>query len=327
MSVRWGILGAARIADGVAQAIAAADGAKLAAVASRDPRRAAAFAAKHSCRAHASYEALLDDPTIDAVYVPVPTALHAEWALRCAEAGKPALVEKPFAMSAAEARRVFTAFAERSLPVGEALMYHFHPLTRRARALIADGALGPLRALRSTFVTAIAAPDDIRWRRETGGGALRDLGCYCVSVLRLLAGAEPTTLAAIQSEASAGVDAAFAGTLHFPGGALGWFGCAMRGAFDCSYEAIGDDGILRVDRGAMVAWPGEAFRIALARGDRREEIDVPSENHYRLMIESFSRAVSGIERYGIPPEETLANLEVMDQLLGASTPRRASATA
>jgi predicted dehydrogenase len=320
VTVRWGILGAARIADGVAQAIREAGGASLGAVASRDAGRAAAFAAKHGCRAHASYAALLADPTIDAVYVPVPTAQHAEWALRCAEAGKPALVEKPFALSAVEAESVFAAFAARSLPIGEALMYRFHPLTRRARALIDEGAIGAVRVVRSSFTTTIGDPADIRWRRETGGGSLRDLGCYCVSVLRLLACGEPASAVGTQIDAN-GVDAAFAGAFGVANGAVGEFSCSMRGAFECSYDAIGDAGRLRVERGAMVAWPGEAFRIALWRGDAREELEIPADNHYRLMIESFSRAVRGAEPYGVPPEETLANLRAMDRLHASARPR------
>jgi predicted dehydrogenase len=322
VSLRWGILGAARIADGMASSIKAA-GYAVEAVASRDAARGAAFAAKHGCRAHASYEALLADPRVDAVYVPVPTAMHAPWALRCAEAGKPALVEKPFAMSAAEAEYVFAAFAQRGVVVGEALMFRFHPLTRRFQALLVDGAIGALQLARASFSTLIADPQDIRWKAETGGGALRDLGCYCVSALRLIAG-EPESLAAAQA-ASGGVDAAFAGAMSFAGGALGEFSCSMRGVYECSYEAIGDRGRLRVERGAMVAWPGEAFGIIVERDGTNERIEVPAANHYQLMVESFARAVRGEAPYGVAPAETLANLRAIDRLYAAARPRAAAA--
>jgi len=311
--VRWGVLGAARIAEAVVPAIASTPGSTVAAIASRDPARAQAFAAKHGiARAYAGYADLLADPDIDAVYVPLPAAEHATWALACAAAGKAALIEKPFATNAAEAATVVAAFADRGALVGEALMYRFHPLTRRVRQLVVDGAVGRVATVRASFSVAIP-PGDIRWR-SAGGGALLDLGCYCVSVLRLMAGGEPTTATARATWAEPGVDAAFAGALGFPGGALGHFACGMRAHFDCSYEIVGDAGRLRVDRGAMVAWPGEAFAIGRwsAQGETRET--VPAADHYQLMVASFADAVRGRAPYAVPPDETLANLRVMDAL-------------
>lgn len=317
--VRWGILGAARIAAAIAKGIRATPGAELAAVASRDLARAQAFATEHgAARALGSYEALLADPAIDAVYIPVPTALHARWALAAAEAGKPALVEKPFAMTREQAAGVFAAFARRSLPVGEAMMWRFHPLTRRVAELVRSGAIGEPRLLRATFSVAIDDPQDIRWRAETGGGALLDLGCYCVGALRLLAGAEPDQVAASATMASGGVDAAFAGTLRFAGGALGHFSCGMRGAFDCSYDAIGSTGRLRVDRGGMVTWGGEEFLIERWSGDARHDERAAAADPYQLMVAAFGDAVRGVATYPVTAEDTLANLAVMDRLRAAT---------
>ncbi len=312
--VRWAILGAARIADSaVAPAIAATPDSVVLAIASRDADRARAFATKHGiARAYDSYADLLADPDIDAVYVPLPTAEHAPWAHACAAAGKAALIEKPFATTAAEAEAVVAAFAQRDLVVGEALMYRFHPLTRRGHELIVDGAVGRVATMRASFSVAIPA-GDIRWR-SAGGGALLDLGCYCVSVLRLMAGDEPDLTSARATWAEPGVDAAFAGVLGFPCGALGHFACDLRAHFDCSYEIVGDTGRLRVDRGAMVAWPGEAFAIERwsAQGDTRET--VAAADHYQLMVASFADAVRGDATYAVPPGESVANLRVMDAL-------------
>lgn len=326
--VRWGILGTARIAAAIVPAIAATSDSQVVAIASRDLARAQAFATKHGiARAYGSYDELLADPTIDAVYVPLPTADHAPWALRCAAAGKAALIEKPFATTAAEAEAVVAAFAAHGLVVGEAIMYGFHPLTRRVRELVVDGAIGRIATMRATFSVQIA-PGDVRWR-SAGGGALLDLGCYCTSLMRLMSGAEPVATTGRATWAEPGVDAAFAGTLGFASGALGTFACDMRAHFDCSYDLIGDAGRLRVDRGGMVAWPGEDFTIARwgAGGDTREAI--AATNHYQLMVASFADAVRGCAAYAVTTDETVANARVLDTLRAdalAATPRTFSAS-
>jgi predicted dehydrogenase len=313
--IRWGVLGCARIADqSVIPAIKASGNGMLQAVASRDAARAQACAAKHGAvTAHASYEALLADPQVDAVYLPLPTALHAPWALKAIAARKPVLVEKPFATSAAEAQQVLDAGRAAGVPVGEAYMYHFHPVTRRVVELVRQGAIGKPELVRATFGVEIK-PGDFRWQADAGGGALADLGCYCAGIARLLIGEEPASVAS-RARFQDGVDATLTGLLSFPSGAQAFFGCSMATAFDCSYEVFGPAGRIRVDRGGMVTWPGEAFTIQVwdAAGQRTETI--PAANHYQLMVEAFAAGLRGGPAYPITAAETLGNLRTLDALL------------
>lgn len=310
-AVRWGVLGCAHIAgSAVAPAIAASANGRLQAVASRDRAKAAAFAAKHgAATAYGSYEELLADPAVEAVYLPLPNVLHAAWAVRAAAAGKAVLVEKPFALSATEAETVLTACVRHGVPVGEACSYRFHPLLHRVTALVHGGAVGRVELIRSTFT--VTAPAGFRW--QAGGGVLADLGCYGVGLARCLARAEPVSCTA-RARYQDGVDVTMAGQLAFPGGVLAMFMVSQAAHFDCSYEAIGSAGRLRVDRGGTAAWPGEAFRIHLwdAAGERDETI--PPCNTYLAMVEAFASALRGGPPYPITPAESLANQRVVDAL-------------
>jgi len=318
--VRWGVLGCAHIADSaVLPAIRASGNGRLQAVASRDQAKAADFAGKHGAEtAHGSYEALLTDPQIDAVYIPLPNALHAEWAMRAAAAGKAVLVEKPFAGNADEVQRVFAACARHGVVAGEALSYRFHPLHHRVAELIRRGAIGRLELLRSTFTVSIP-PTGFRW--EAGGGVLADLGCYSAGISRWLTGAEPVAIVA-RARYEQGVEATMSGLLGFPGGAQAIFMVSQAAQFDCSYEAIGATGRLRVDRGGTAAWPGEAFRIHLwdAAGERDETI--PACNTYIAMVEAFASALRGGPPYPVNAAESLANQRVVDALAADAAAHR-----
>jgi predicted dehydrogenase len=313
--IRWGVLGCANIADTkVIPAIRASVNGIVQAVASRDPAKARACAARHGiATAHGSYAALLADPQVDAVYLPLPTAQHAAWAERCAAAGKPVLVEKPFATSAAEAERCLAACRTSGVTAGEAYYYRFHPLHQRMAELVRTSAIGRLELLRANFTVSIPS-GDFRWKPEAGGGALADIGCYCTGICRWLAGAEPVEVCA-RARFVDGVDATLAGILSFPGGVQATFGVSLGAQFDCSYEAFGSAGRIRVDRGGMCAWPGEAFRIQIqdAAGERFETL--PDTDAYRLMVESFAASLRGGPAFPVGPEETIANLRVLDALL------------
>lgn len=326
--MRWGVLGTARIARTIIAAIRSGGAGEVVAVASRDPARAQAFAQELAIpRVLPDYRTLVADPGIDVLYCPLPVAQHAPWALAAIDAGKHVLVEKPFAMSAAEAERVFAAAAARGVTVGEAFMCRFHPLTERARAVVAEGTVGTPRLVRSTFAVAIADTHDgaldIRWQAEQGGGAMRDLGVYCVGISRLLLGEDP-----IEAQATAtlrhGVDASIAGALRFPSGALATFACSMEATFDCSYEIIGSAGRVRVDRGGMVAWPGSAFPLTCWFGDQVRHEEIPPANHYERMIQSFARSLQGEDAFGVAPADTLAMARAVDAVLAAA-PLRAAA--
>lgn len=317
--IRWGVLGCARIADTkVLPAMRASANGVLHAVASRNPARACDFARRHgAARWHAGYEALLADPEVDAVYLPLPTQEHAAWALRCLAAGKPVLVEKPFAGSAAEAAAVLAAARAAGVAVGEAWMYRFNPIAVRMRELVRQGAVGRPSLMQAWFATN-PPETDFRWRPEAGGGVMADIGGYCTGIMRFVLDAEPEAVAA-SVDWHRGVDAAVAGSLRFPGGILGSFTCSMRAAFCIGYEVQGDRGRLRVDEGGMVAWPGRSFEIE--RWDGRLEKTretVPEADHYRSMLEAFAASLRGGPAYPVGPEETLANLRLNAAILASA---------
>jgi predicted dehydrogenase len=226
--VRVGILGAAKIAPGALIAPAKQrDDVELVAVAARDPARAEAFAAAHGLPfTSASYSELIAREDIDLVYVALHISAHAEWSIRALEAGKAVLCEKPFAFSAGEARAMVAAAEAAGRPLIEAFHYRHHPVLRRAFEMAADGALGSLIDAEALFeVTIPYAPEELRWRADLGGGALMDLGCYCVHALRTLAG-EPEVTAA-KARMARGVDAAMEVSLTFPGGVTARLATAM----------------------------------------------------------------------------------------------------
>jgi predicted dehydrogenase len=316
-TIRWGILGTADIAAGATiPGMQEAENAEPLAVASRSRERAEAYAEENGLpRVYGSYEDLLADPDIDAVYIPLPVAMHAEWSLKAADAGKPVLVEKPFTRTAEEARQVRDAFAERDLQLMEGIMYRYHPLTRNVKQMVDDGLIGQIRMVHAQFNADPGDPEDIRLRKETGGGALLDVGCYCVSVMRLLAGQEPESVKAQATFNENDVDVGFVGTMQFPDGVVGHLGAGLRTQFDCSYGVCGSKGRLLVDWGALCAWPGEEFPIKHWEGEEFEEISVPAANHYTLMIEDYSAALLGGTAPEIPVSESVRNMEVLDLLM------------
>lgn len=315
LKIRWGILGTASIAEKqIIPAIRQSGNGELVAVASRSPEKAKKFALRHEIPVcHGSYEALLADASIDAIYNPLPTGMHTQWNLACAQAGKPVLCEKPFAVTESEARLVFKTFADARLPVMEASMFQYHPLTRKVMELIGSGAIGTPVTLRSTFNTSIAT-QDFRFKPNMGGGALLDLGYYCVALARLVAGEKPSRSAGVVDWHIPGdVDRTGAGTLLFDSGLCSYFACSMSSAFNCSYEILGTAGRLRVERGGMVAWPGEAFAIQLWQGEKQSEIMVDAANPYALMVEDFGRALSG-DSLLVSPESTIDTIATIEQL-------------
>lgn len=318
--IRWGILSTAKIArERVIPAIQRSSNGEVVALASRDKARAEELAHRLGiARAYGSYEELLSDAAIDAIYNPLPTGMHVDWSLRCAEAGKPVLCEKPLAPSAAEARRMIAGFAAREVLLAEALMYKYHPLTKRVEELVRSGTAGRPHIARATFHCAPQREGNFRFSAAAGGGALLDLGCYCVSVLRMLVGEEACGVtAAAYCPPETGVDESVAATLAFPSGALGVFTCSLRSPFDCAYELTGERGRILVDRGGMVAWPGGEFSIKIWQGDTYEEVAIPAADHYQLMVEDFATAVMRGTRQAASLHDTLQTLETMDRVRAA----------
>ena len=242
---------------------------------------------------------------VEAVYNSLPNSLHVEWSIRALEAGKHVLVEKPFSRHPAEVERAFAVAEKAGLLVMEAFMYRHHPQTRKLEEVVSSGAIGELRQLRSTFSFTLDKPDDIRWRPELDGGALMDLGCYCVSAFRLLAG-EPEGLAGFQHLSSTGVDTRFAGLLRFPGGVLGEFHCAYDLPEDVGLDVIGSDGSVFVH---------EFFGCEDPHLDvNGERIDVEDVDRYLLQLENFSEAVRGEAEPLLGLEDALGQARTIEAL-------------
>lgn len=280
------MLGAAGIADGsVMPAIRASSNGRLVAIASRDPARARSLATKHSVsRVSATYEALLADPEVDVVYIPLHNSVHKEWAVRAAAAGKHVLCEKPLGMNAGEAEKMGEVAEQAGVLLMEAFMYRFHP---RPREFVA-GIREPMH-VDATFGFTLRDPSNFRMRKEFGGGALLDVGCYTVSVARWILG-EPEGVTAFARRSGEEVDMTVSALLRFPGGATAsvW----------ASFEATEEQELTVITKGG---------RQRLERPFSSTEPDP-----YRLMVESFGESVLSGRPVAIPPSESVANMKVLD---------------
>ncbi len=290
MGLAWGILSTARIGARLIHAARDSDEAEIVAVASRSARSARAFADAHGVpRAHGSYEALLDDPEVEAVYVPLPNALHVDWTVRALRAGKHVLCEKPMDRRPAEVARAFHAAEAAGLVLSEAFMWRHNPQTVRLRALLDEGAIGELRLVRASFSFALLADVDVRLDPALHGGALMDVGCYCVSAARLVAGAEPVAASAHVVRGPTGVDLRLSGLLRFPGDVLATIDCGLDLAGRSELEVAGSAGrIVLAD-----PWHCGAPRIVLERGDEREVVEPAPADSYRLELEDIAAAARG----------------------------------
>jgi predicted dehydrogenase len=289
--LRLGLLSRARINDVVLSAAEKGDRAEVVAVASRTPEDARAYAEAHGIeRAHGAYDALLADPNVDAVYVSLPNALHVEWSIRALEAGKHVLCEKPLHADPAEVDRAFEAADRTGLVLMEAFQFRHHPQTAELARLVAGGAIGSLRLIRSFLGFTPVDRGDIRFKPELGGGAFLDAGCYTVNVSRLLAG-EPVRVVAEQVVDESGVDVAFAGTLTFAGGVLAQVGASYLVQMRRELELLGSDGSIRVRDPFR---PDRAGLIELERdGVVVESIPAARDDAYRLQLDNFADAAAG----------------------------------
>lgn len=289
-ALRWGLLSTARINRRILDGARGSELADVVAVASRDGERARAYADEHGIsRAHASYGALLADPEVDAIYVSLPNDGHVPWSIRALEAGKHVLSEKPLTRHAAAAEAAFDAARRAGRLLTEAFMWRHHPQTRRLQALVADGAVGELRLIRAAF-SFVIAPGDVRLDPALDGGGLMDVGCYCVSAMRLLAG-EPGEVVGRQVLGGGGVDVRFTGLLRFerPGGeVLGVLDCGFDLARRAHLEVVGSDGRIVVED----PWAANRPGLALQRGDEVEPIAIAPADAYRLELEDLARAAA-----------------------------------
>ncbi len=312
--VAWGIMGCAGIAErALIPAIHGASNGRLLGIASRDPRKAKEWAGRFDIpKAYAGYAALLDDPDIDAVYIPLPNHLHREWSVKAARAGKHVLCEKPMAMSAAEVRKMAAAAAKAGVLLMEAFMYRFHPRMVRALRLLASGAVGEIRSIRSVFTFVFdAEADDYRWRPEFGGGALYDIGCYPVSAARLVFGAEPLSVfARARFHPKHGVDTETELLLEFPGERFASLCGGFESQFRSYLEVAGKKGLLSLERAFSAKHFGTEIR--LVNGDKVRALPFPAADQYTCMVEHFGECVLRGRPLRFPPGDAVANMRVLD---------------
>ena len=288
-AVRWGILSTARINAKLLAGARVAAGVEVVAVGSRDRERGEAFAVEHGIgRVHGSYEELLADDDVEAVYIPLPNSLHVPWAVQALEAGKHVLCEKPLTRRAADAERAFDAADRAGRLLMEAFMWRYHPQTEALVRLSEE--IAPLRVVSAAFGFRLPDEDtaNVRLRADLEGGALMDVGCYCVSALRLLAG-EPERVAGRRVDGGHGVDVRFTGNAAFAGGVLGSFDCGLDMVARHELEVVGDEASLVL----ADPWHGRSASIELRRPDGSEMVPVASANPYARELEDFAAAVRG----------------------------------
>ena len=314
--VRWGIVSTADINRKLIPGAHASPKVDLVAVASRELGRAEAYAREWQIeRAFGSYEDLLAEPSIDAVYISLPNTLHCEWSIRALEAGKHVLCEKPLSRHPDEVAAAFDAAERSGRLLMEAFMYRHHPQTARLVELVRAGAIGDLRLVRSTFSYALFDESNIRLRTDVEGGGLMDVGCYNVSGSRLLAG-EPERVYGEAWFGPTGTDWVFAGTLRFPGDMLATFDCGTALTDRDELEAIGSEGSLFVDD----PWHCLEPVIEVRRDDETvERIELERLDPYRLELENLSDAIRGDGTPLLGRDDALAQARVLEALHRSAT--------
>jgi len=313
--VKWGIVSTAHINRLLIPRAHASPKVELVAVASRDQARADDYAREWEIpRAHGSYEALLADPEIEAVYISLPNNLHVEWSIRALEAGKHVLCEKPLTRHADGAEEAFDAAERADRVLSEAFMYRHNPQTTRLKSLVDEGAIGELRLVRASFSFAMYDDQNIRLRPELDGGSLMDVGCYCVSGSRLLAG-EPETVYGQAWYGPSGTDWVFGGTLRFAGDVIGIFDCGTALTDRDELEVVGSEGSLFLDDPWHAREPG----IELRRDDGVEQIETERADSYRLELENVSDAIRGEGELLLGRDDAVAQARALEALHESAT--------
>jgi predicted dehydrogenase len=323
--LRWGILSTADIAlRKVIPGMLGAERCRVVAIASRDPDRATAVATALGIpTAHGSYEALLTDPKVDAVYIPLPNHLHAEWTIAAARAGKHVLCEKPLALSAADAERMIAACDDAGVRLMEAFMYRLHPSWVAVRELVAEGRIGRLTAVQSWFSYFNDDPANIRNMNDAGGGALYDIGCYSVNLSRMLFGSEPVRVeGAVLRDPGNGTDVLTSGLLEFASGQA-TFTCSTRAEDDQRVHVYGTKGRISIGIPFNIP-PHLPTEVTIASGGDPpvapavEVLTFPPADPYGVEAGAFATAVLDGLPIPMPPEDAVANLRVIERLFASA---------
>ena len=313
--VRWGIVSTADINRKVIPGAHASDKVELIAVASRDQARADDYAREWEIpRAYGTYEALLADPDVEAVYISLPNTMHVEWSIKGLEAGKHVLCEKPLSRHPDEVAEAFDTAERTGLILSEAFMWRHNPQAKRVKRLLDEGAIGELRLIRSSFSYSLYDEDNIRLRTDLEGGALMDVGCYTVSGSRLFGG-EAVTAYAQAWYGPSGTDWVFAGTLRFPHNVIALFDCGTAMPNRDELEAIGSEGSLFLDD----PWHGNAPVIELRRDGAVELIEIEPEDSYRLELENVSDAARGEAELLLGRDDAMGQARTLEALHESAT--------
>lgn len=311
----WAILGCARIARrAIIRAIQKAESAELVGIASRDRKKAQAWAEEFGIRkAYGSYEEAINDQEVQAVYIPLPNELHRPWTIRSAEAGKHVLCDKPLALNAQEAEEMVAACREHGVLLQEGFMWRHHPRSLRARELVRQGVIGELRLVRASFSFDINRAD---WRLDPtrGGGALWDIGCYGVNAARFFTGAEPDGVKADAVWWETGVDMTLTAQLTFGGSTIAQVDCSFEVPFRCHMEIVGTKGVIELPDAFLPRSPA-ALIMQDGAGPRTESFQA---DQYAEMIESFSRCALANRPLDWPAEDGLKNMQALDRILAAA---------
>jgi predicted dehydrogenase len=311
--LNWGLLSTARINRSVIPPLRASKRNRLLAVASRSQDLAKQFADKWKIeRVHASYDDLLADPDIDVIYNPLPNHLHAEWSIKAVEAGKHVLCEKPLALSVEEVDAIAGVAKTHGRVVTEAFMYRHHPQTLKVREMVQDGTIGALKLLRGSFSFVLDREGDIRFDPAMGGGSIWDIGCYPISFMRTVVGAEPVEAFGWQVTGPTGIDETFVGQLHFAEDVFGQFDSSFVIPFHAYMEIIGSEATLIVPQPFK---PGVKEKIFLVRDGKTETIKMKGQDLYLGEVEDIADAILLGKAARILLEDSRANVAAIKALL------------
>jgi D-xylose 1-dehydrogenase (NADP+, D-xylono-1,5-lactone-forming) len=314
-TVKWGILSTADINRRLLPGASASEKVEVIAVASRDAARAEDYARKWQIeRAYGSYDELLADPDVEAIYNPLPNTMHTEWSIKALDAGKHVLCEKPISRHTTDVEAAFDAAERNDRLLSEAFMFRHNPQTARVLQLVAEGAIGELRLVRSTFSYGLYDAENIRLRTDVEGGALMDVGCYCVSGSRLLAG-EPESVRADAWFGETGTDWVLTATMRFPGDVLALFDCGTALVERDELEAVGSEGSLFLDD----PWHCHKPVIEVRREDGTQLVELEPADSYRLELENVSDAIRGEGTLLLGREDAVAQARALEALHESAT--------
>lgn len=327
--IRWGVLGCAGIAaKAVIPAIQSSRLGRVAAIASRDAEKASAMATRFGIeKSYGSYEDLLSDPDIDAIYNPLPNHLHVPMTIKALEHGKPVLCEKPIALNAAQASELAEAQKAANLPVAEAFMVRHHPQWKKARAMVAEGRLGDVRAIQTIFAYYLDDPKNVRNQADIGGGGLFDVGCYAINTARFLFDAEPLrAIALMENDPVFGTDRLTSGLLAFPEGRQLAFTCSTQLSLTQKVTVLGTRGRLEIpipfnapaDQQTMLIFD-DGRDLA---GGGRQEIVIEPVDQYREQVDAFAEAVLSGTPLETGLDDAIANMKAIDALFRSATSGR-----